>query len=93
MAFVELRHVTKLFGQVRAVDDLNLEIEKGEFLAIIGHTGSGKTTLVQHLNGLLHPTSGRVLVDGVDLAGKHVLPGFMHHRVYMVGIRWIWKVG
>lgn len=53
-----------------ALDNISLEIEKGEFLAIIGHTGSGKSTLVQHLNGLLHPTSGRVLVDGVDLAAK-----------------------
>ena len=53
-----------------AISDISLEIEKGEFLAIIGHTGSGKSTLVQHLNGLLHPTNGRVLVDGVDLAAK-----------------------
>ena len=50
-----------------ALDNISLEIEKGEFLAIIGHTGSGKSTLVQHLNGLLKPTSGEVLVDGVPL--------------------------
>ncbi len=54
----------------RAINDVTLEIEKGEFVAIIGHTGSGKSTLVQHLNGLLHPTAGRVLVDGIDLAAK-----------------------
>lgn len=45
-------------------------IEKGEFVAIIGHTGSGKSTLIQHLNGLLHPTKGKALLDGTDLSGK-----------------------
>ena len=54
----------------KALDGVNLEIHKGEFVGIIGHTGSGKSTLVQHLNGLLHPSEGRVTVDGVDLAGK-----------------------
>lgn len=53
-----------------AVDGINIEIEKGELVGIIGHTGSGKSTLVQHLNGLLKPTSGRVLIDGVDIWDK-----------------------
>lgn len=53
-----------------ALKDISLEIKKGEFIAVIGHTGSGKSTLVQHFNGLLHPTKGQVLLDGVDLAGK-----------------------
>ena len=55
---------------VSAVKDVCLEIREGEFLSIIGHTGCGKTTLVQHLNGLLLPSSGRVLVDGLDTADK-----------------------
>lgn len=67
-----------------AISDISLEIEKGEFLAIIGHTGSGKSTLVQHLNGLLHPTSGRVLVNGVDLAGKTPEAKQVRHTVGMV---------
>ena len=54
----------------QALDDVSLTIPDGQFLAIIGHTGSGKSTLVQHMNGLLQPTSGRVLVDGLDLAEK-----------------------
>ena len=53
-------------GGVRAVDGVDLRIAAGERLAIIGQNGSGKSTLVRHLNGLLRPTDGRVLVDGVD---------------------------
>jgi energy-coupling factor transport system ATP-binding protein len=55
-----------------AVDGINIEIEKGELVGIIGHTGSGKSTLVQHFNGLLKPTSGKVFIDGVDIWGKKV---------------------
>lgn len=54
----------------KALDDVSFTLEKGEFVALIGHTGSGKSTLAEHLNGLLHPTTGKVLVDGVDLSGK-----------------------
>ncbi len=50
-----------------AVVDVNLSIEKGEFIGVIGHTGSGKSTLVQQLNGLLRPTSGQILLDGKDI--------------------------
>lgn len=55
-----------------AVDDVSLSIMKGEFIGIIGHTGSGKSTLIQHLNGLIKPTSGVVLVDGKDIHSKDV---------------------
>ena len=54
-----------------ALHDVNLQIEKGEFVAVIGHTGSGKSTLVQHLSGLLHPQKGSVCVDGVNLNAKN----------------------
>ena len=57
-----------------AVKDISLEIREGEFLSLIGHTGCGKTTLVQHLNGLLLPSAGRVLVDGLDTADKKLRP-------------------
>lgn len=53
-----------------ALHDISLQIEKGEFVAVIGHTGSGKSTLVQHLSGLLHPHKGTVCVDGVNLNAK-----------------------
>ena len=54
----------------KALDNANLVIEDGEFLALIGHTGSGKSTLIQHLNGLLEPSSGRIVVDDVDITNK-----------------------
>ena len=54
----------------KALDNVNLEIEDGEFLAVIGHTGSGKSTLIQHLNGLLKPASGKIYVDGTDITDK-----------------------
>ncbi|MEW6243242.1 MAG: energy-coupling factor transporter ATPase [Bacillota bacterium] len=57
---------------VSALDNVSLTIQDGEFVGIIGPTGSGKSTLVQHLNGLLRPTSGRVIVDGIDLSAKRV---------------------
>ena len=50
-----------------AITDVNLSFEKGEMIGIIGHTGSGKSTLIQHLNGLIKPTSGQVLLDGKDI--------------------------
>lgn len=53
--------------QKTAVDHVNLEIEEGEFVGVIGHTGSGKSTLIQHLNGLLAPTEGKVFIDGQDV--------------------------
>ena len=53
-----------------ALADVSLTIMDGEFLGIIGHTGSGKSTLIQHLNGLLLPTAGSVLVDGLDTREK-----------------------
>ncbi|MBQ7488633.1 MAG: energy-coupling factor transporter ATPase [Clostridia bacterium] len=56
--------------ETAALQDISFTIEDGEFVGLIGHTGSGKSTLVQHLNGLLQPDSGRVFVDGVDLADK-----------------------
>lgn len=70
--------------ETQALYDVNLSIGDGEFLALIGHTGSGKSTLVQHLNGLLAPTSGRVLVDGQDLAEKGTDRRAVRFRVGLV---------
>ena len=56
----------------KAITDINIEINPGDFIGLIGHTGSGKSTLIQHLNGLLNPTSGRVLADGKDINSKEV---------------------
>lgn len=64
-----LRHVYSVgtpFEHV-ALDDISFSVDRGEFIGIIGHTGSGKSTLMQHLNGLLKPTSGNILLDGKDI--------------------------
>ena len=71
---IEVKHLTHTYGvgspfQSTAVNDVTLTIGEGEFLAIVGHTGSGKSTFVQHLNGLLEPTSGEVLIDGENMFG------------------------
>ena len=67
-----------------ALSDITMEIERGSCAAIIGITGSGKTTLVQHFNGLLTPTSGTVLVDGVNVGGKGVDLRRLRQRVGML---------
>lgn len=67
-----------------ALENISLTIEKGEFIGIIGHTGSGKSTLIQHLNGLIHPTFGKVTIDGVDLAAKTKAAVAKRHSVGMV---------
>ncbi len=72
---IELRDVSYDYSQgtameTHALHHVNLKIEDGEFLAIIGHTGSGKSTLIQHFNGLEKPTSGEVLFDGVNIYQK-----------------------
>jgi energy-coupling factor transport system ATP-binding protein len=67
-----------------AVDHVGLEIEAGSFVGIIGHTGSGKSTLIQHLNGLLRPTEGKVLLDGVDIWADKSKMRQMRFRVGLV---------
>ena len=70
--------------QREALRDISLTIAPGEFIGIIGHTGSGKSTLVQHLNGLLQPTSGSAKVDDIDLKGKTAEQKLIRQRVGMV---------
>ena len=72
MPILEIKNLTHTYGigtpfQRSAVEDVSFAVEPGEFLGIIGHTGSGKSTLIQHLNGLLKPTSGQILLDGKDI--------------------------
>lgn len=69
---LELKNLSYVYGtgtpfKKTAVNNVSLSIEKGEFIGIMGHTGSGKSTLVQMLNGLMKPTSGQVLLDGEDI--------------------------
>ena len=86
---LRLEHVTYQYStgmayEIKALDDVNLEIKDGQFLGIIGHTGSGKSTLVQHLNGLLKATSGtiyfndeNIYADGYDLKGLRTKVGMV----------------
>ncbi|MDR3730071.1 MAG: energy-coupling factor transporter ATPase [Oscillospiraceae bacterium] len=72
---LRVEHLTHTYGsgtpfERRAVQDLSFQVEAGEFLGVIGHTGSGKSTLIQHLNGLLRPTSGHIYLDGTDIWAK-----------------------
>ncbi len=67
-----------------AIDHVDIEIERGEFVGIIGHTGSGKSTFIQHLNGLLAPTGGKVIVDGVDIASSKVAARDVKFKVGLV---------
>ena len=69
---IRVEHLTHTYSagtpfQRSAVEDVSIDVMPGEFLGIIGHTGSGKSTLIEHLNGLLRPTQGRVLLDGKDI--------------------------
>lgn len=86
---LEVRHLTHCYSEGSAVstvalNDISLTIEDGEFVGIIGHTGSGKSTLIQHFNGLLKPTSGQVLVDGEDLNGEKVNRRALRQRIGLV---------
>ncbi|MCM1132364.1 MAG: energy-coupling factor transporter ATPase [Ruminococcus flavefaciens] len=72
MAVLETQELTYVYSQgtpfeKTAVDHVNLKIEEGEMVGVMGHTGSGKSTLIQHFNGLLQPTSGKILLDGRDI--------------------------
>ncbi len=69
---LSMQGVTHLYNEgmpseSKAIDNINLDIEEGELVGVIGHTGSGKSTLVQHFNGILKPNSGKVVVDGIDI--------------------------
>ena len=80
-----LDHVSHIYGEdtklaVAALKDVNLVIPDGQFIGLIGHTGSGKSTLVQHLNGLLQPTSGTIYFNGQDISDKD------YNKIVMQGI-------
>ncbi len=67
---IKLENLTKDFARVRAVDHLNLQVKRGELFGFLGPNGAGKSTTIRLLTGLLQPTSGRVLIDGLNLAEK-----------------------
>ncbi len=84
---VQNLHYTYSMGtpfQHTALKDVSFSVERGEFVGVIGHTGSGKSTLMQHLNGLLKPTSGKVLLDGQDIWSDKKLTRQSRFRVGLV---------
>lgn len=85
---IEARHLTHIYGQgmpdaTTALEDVSFAVEEGDFVGIIGSTGSGKSTLITHFNGLLRPTSGQVLVGGRDLWAE---PSKIREFRFLVGL-------
>ena len=70
---VEFRNINKAYGEKVVIEDLNLKIEKGEFVSIVGSSGCGKTTTLKMVNGLIEPTSGSVWVNNEDIQTKNLI--------------------
>lgn len=85
---IKINHLTHIYNEGTAfekiaLDDVNLEIQKGEFVGLIGHTGSGKSTLIQHLNAIIAPTSGEIFLDGENIHGDKKRLKAIRQRVGM----------
>jgi len=86
---IEIKNLTHTYMagtpfEMKALDNVSIKIEDGEFIALIGHTGSGKSTLIQHINGLLKPTSGQIIIDGIDITVKKVKLNGIRKKVGLV---------
>ena len=86
---LEVKNLTHIYSagtpfEHKALDNVSFSVERGEFIGIIGHTGSGKSTLMQHMNGLLKPHSGQVLLDGTDIWSDKALTRQSRFRVGLV---------
>ena len=86
---ITIKHLSHIYApgtpfEYAALSDVSLEIPDGQYVAVIGHTGSGKSTLIQHLNGLIRPTSGSITVQGIDLTEKKVPLRELRRRVGLV---------
>ena len=86
---LEIRELSHVYSagtpfEHKALDQVSFSVERGEFIGIIGHTGSGKSTLMQHMNGLLKPTSGKILLDGVDIWADKKITRQARFRVGLV---------
>ena len=89
MALLEIQNLSHVYSagtpfEHKALDQVSFYVDRGEFIGIIGHTGSGKSTLMQHMNGLLKPTSGKVMLDGVDIWADKKTTRQARFRVGMV---------
>ena len=86
---IQVKNLTHIYSpglpyESVALDDVSFDIEDGQFVGVIGHTGSGKSTMIQHLNGLLKPTEGSIIVDGIDLTAEGVSMIDIRKRVGLV---------
>ena len=77
MSIIKVENVSFIYGkgtpfEKKAIDDISFTVKKGDFIGLIGHTGSGKSTLIQMLNGLIKPDSGKIIIDGVDITSDKV---------------------
>lgn len=86
---ITVKNLTYIYDQgmpfeSRALDDVSFEIKDGDFVGLIGHTGSGKSTLIQHMNGLLKPSSGQILINGFDITEKNLNLTEIRKRVGVV---------
>ncbi|MFZ7132940.1 MAG: ATP-binding cassette domain-containing protein, partial [Eubacteriales bacterium] len=83
---IELEHTYSIGTpfEFNALLDINLSIKAGQFIGLIGHTGSGKSTLIQHLNGLLKPTKGTIIIDNMDLGSKNTKMNDIRKKVGLV---------
>jgi len=86
---IEIKNLTHTYMagtpfEMKALDNVSIKIEDGEFIALIGHTGSGKSTLIQHINGLLKPSSGQIIIDGIDITVKKVKLNGIRKKVGLV---------
>lgn len=86
---IKIENLTHIYNlgnpfEKKALDNINLEINEGDFIGLIGHTGSGKSTLIQHLNGLIKPSSGKIIVDGVDITTKDANLRLVRQKVGLV---------
>ena len=86
---IDVQHLTHIYNEgqtdeVRALDDVSFSVEEGSLTGVIGHTGSGKSTLIQHLNGLLKPTSGKIFAGETDITSKDVSMPEIRRRTGLV---------
>lgn len=86
---IKIKDLTYIYSketpfEKKALDGINLEIQQGEFIGLIGHTGSGKSTLIQHLNALLSPDSGSVIIDDIDVFAEGTLKKDIRRKVGLV---------
>jgi energy-coupling factor transport system ATP-binding protein len=86
---IKVKNLTYVYNpkspfETKALDNISFEIKKGEFIGLIGHTGSGKSTLIQHLNGLLKPTEGKVIINELDITDKSVKLADIRKKVGLV---------